>query len=659
MTHFATESDQHTLDRGPKRTALVIGLLVTALAGTFLLASLVKLKGRIETAVTSIRSLEEARGEIHYYDELLTNSARMATLTGDAEWERRYHAAVPQLERAIHRAIEEDAHCARHFRTIEAANDQLVAIELQALKLASSGDRDQAQQLLFSREYAAQKKAYLSGLERAAYAMKVRSNSLRGEIQQRLLIKGATVMLVLILVVATWTRLYFLSSQANNALSSARIRLRTSLQEATAARDEAVALNDELQRQTKLASEHRQRAESANQAKSEFLANMSHEIRTPMTAILGYTDLLLDQLQDNEQTKYAETIKRNAYFLLEIINDVLDLSKVEAGKLDLELIDCSPAEILASVQELMDVRARAQQVPLRFRFEGRRPRTIKCDPTRLRQVLINIVGNAIKFTKEGSVEVVARIKDWGSAKPEFECRVIDTGVGIPAEAMQRIFAPFSQADNSTTRRFGGTGLGLTISRRFIDAFDGSLDVQSEVGRGTEFTIRIPAGGPLTEAAESATLTTASKPNPPVPSEGEMVRLTGRVLLVEDGPDNQVLIRHLLERHGLQVEVAGNGQLALQAVQAAADACRSFDLILMDMQMPVVDGYTATSRLRDQGVVTPIIALTAHAMPGDRERCLLSGCDSYLTKPIDRNALVAALTTYLGEFNEFEPVEVGV
>jgi PAS domain S-box-containing protein len=384
-------------------------------------------------------------------------------------------------------------------------------------------------------------------------------------------------------------------------------------------------------------------AEAANRAKSEFLANMSHEIRTPMTAILGFVDLLLDQVDSPESIRAASTIKRNGQHLLQIINDILDLSKIEAGNLDIEQIVCSPSEILAEVVSLTRVRAVAKNLPLEIECEDAIPETIRSDPTRLRQILINLIGNAIKFTEVGKVRVVARLLDDPPREPRMQFEVVDTGIGMAEDQIATLFEPFSQADASTTRRFGGSGLGLAIVKRLAEMLGGEIRVRSALGKGSTFTLTV-ATGPLDGVAmldEPAADTTRGE-REDVSSGGHNVRLDCRLLLVEDGFDNQRLISFVLRKAGADVTVADNGQIACDLALAALAEGRPFDLVLMDIQMPVMDGYSATRKLRSGGYTGPIVALTAHAMSHDRAKCLDCGCDDYVTKPIDRATLLATV-----------------
>ncbi len=391
--------------------------------------------------------------------------------------------------------------------------------------------------------------------------------------------------------------------------------------------------------------EARSAAEAANRSKSEFLANMSHEIRTPMGAILGFAELLaVPDCTPEDRTAHVATIQRNGEHLLSLLGDILDLSKIEAGRMSIATTATSPVLVLREVLDLVRPTATEKGLTLELEIDPDVPTFIETDPVRLRQVIVNLVGNAVKFTSVGSVDISACLKE---GKLFIEVR--DTGPGLDAQQAQRIFAPFVQADESITRRFGGTGLGLAISRRLARMLGGDIEVQSKPGIGSSFTASFeatlaslpgsngaqrPFGGPSGPAAIERKLGSTG-------IREVALQLVGKhILLVEDGRDNQLLISRFLQRSGATVEVAGNGLLAVERLRSATQE-RGFDLVLMDMQMPVLDGYSATVKLREKGFELPIIALTAHAMIGDEQRCLDAGCDAYLTKPVKRQALVRA------------------
>ncbi|QDV76086.1 hybrid sensor histidine kinase/response regulator [Botrimarina mediterranea] len=384
----------------------------------------------------------------------------------------------------------------------------------------------------------------------------------------------------------------------------------------------------------------REAAERANHTKSKFLANMSHEIRTPLNGILGFTDVLIRDraaLSEHERSDYLNTIQRSGKHLLALINDVLDLSKIEADQLSVESIACSPHQVISETVSVLRVTAHEKGINLDYRWESGVPETIHTDPYRFKQLLLNLVGNAVKFTSQGSVMIVARVET-SAAEPTLTVEVRDTGIGIAQDKIDAIFQPFVQADDSVTRRFGGTGLGLAIGKKIAIALGGDLTVESSVGHGSTFTVRI-ATGPLSGVPIHET-----PPTEPVADIRETqvssCDLSGaRLLVVDDGDTNRRLLKLLLERCGAAVHLAENGQIALDMA-----ARKNYDAILLDMQMPVVDGYTAASRLRASGYRGPVIALTAHAMKGDREKCEAAGCDGYLPKPIDANQLYETLQT---------------
>ncbi|KAA5541356.1 PAS domain-containing protein [Roseiconus nitratireducens] len=376
----------------------------------------------------------------------------------------------------------------------------------------------------------------------------------------------------------------------------------------------------------------RRLAEAANESKSAFLANMSHEIRTPMTAIIGYADLLRD-CDDSERDGYLSTIRRNGEFLLDIINDILDLSKIEAGKFEIHTQRFSLARLIEDVRTIMEVRAGENDLELHVHYDGRIPEVIQTDPKRLKQILINLLGNAIKFTRKGSVTL--RIEHRQEELSELTFDVIDTGIGITEEQQKKLFQTFSQGDASVSRDFGGTGLGLAISQRLAGMLGGNITVESEPGRGSRFRVTI-ATTPLQDVS---LVRPPERPDSGPQKPAEPPRLNCRVLVVDDRRDIRFLSKRLLTGAGATVDEAEDGQVAVNYIGQRLSSGDLPDLILLDMQMPNLDGYQTTRQLRALGYKHPIIALTADAMQGDMHRCLESGCNDYLSKPIDAAALI--------------------
>jgi signal transduction histidine kinase/CheY-like chemotaxis protein len=383
-------------------------------------------------------------------------------------------------------------------------------------------------------------------------------------------------------------------------------------------------------------------AETANRSKSEFLANMSHEIRTPMGAILGFADMLLHRSPEEcAQAGCVQIIQRNSLHLLELINEILDLSKVEAGQMKVERISCDVPALMSEIISLMRPRAAEKGLAFGVTFQGPIPRLIQTDPLRLRQILVNLVGNSVKFTQSGRIDL--KVTDEGAGGPNIVLRVdvIDSGIGMTPELVGRLFLPFTQGDASITRKFGGTGLGLTISRQLAKLLSGDVTVISQPGIGSIFTLKVDGGRSvgverLEDLSESTLPATAER------KMGSNIRLHGRILLVEDGADNQRLLRMQLGDAGANVASALDGRIAVNLATT-----QTFDLILMDMQMPVMDGYAATMELRRRGLTLPIIALTAYAMAEDRDKCLAAGCSGYLSKPIDEEKLLKTVGEHLG------------
>ena len=362
-----------------------------------------------------------------------------------------------------------------------------------------------------------------------------------------------------------------------------------------------------------------------------------------MTAILGFSDILLGNVDKEQSDEAARIIKRNGEYLLSIINDILDLSKIEIGKFEVQKTVCSPAQVVSDVLATMAVCADAKSLDVTMECREDVPSAVCTDPACLRQILMNLVGNAIKFTDHGGVRVVLRREPSPENPAKLLFDIIDTGIGISKEHLAMLFQPFAQADSSMRRRFGGTGLGLAISRRLAEMLGGNIIMSSVLGEGSTFTVSITAE--LHEAVPFRVPSEISTANSSQ-SAAHDVHLDCRVLLAEDGPDNQRLLKLILDKAGAEVSLAENGKIAVDLALAAQRQGQPFDIILMDMQMPVMDGYEATRTLRNAGYTNPIIAVTSQAMSEDHGRCIEAGCDDYLTKPITRAELLQSLQLHV-------------
>lgn len=425
-----------------------------------------------------------------------------------------------------------------------------------------------------------------------------------------------------------------LLEEKSRVLKESHLHLLSMVEDANEAREQLEEVNRKLEKAIERANGLAEAARAANIAKSQFLANMSHEIRTPMNGVLGMADLLIRTTLTETQRKFVETIQHSALALLTVVNDILDFSKIEAGKLELSHVAFDPTNVTREVVQLLSDQARRKGLELKCHIDGPIPALIVGDPIRLRQILLNLMGNAVKFTDAGSVSVHVEYTGPEQGRNSICFDVRDTGIGISAEAQTYIFDPFSQADGTTTRKHEGTGLGLAISRQLVEMMGGHIEVESEIGRGSSFRFTIPVKqeGPCNSPQQRNCNTGPTE-------EADSFPLA--ILLVEDNPVNQLVAQAMLENLGCTVDVASNGR---EAVDAFLE--RTYDLVLMDCQMPEMDGYQASTAIRkiesdshrEQRSSTPIIALTAHAMDGARDECLEAGMDDYLSKPFLQDEL---------------------
>ncbi len=432
-------------------------------------------------------------------------------------------------------------------------------------------------------------------------------------------------------------------------ITQERIRekeLKQAVENALATSKEIERINENLEKSMQQSNITAQQAIEASKAKSNFLARMSHEMRTPLNAIIGFSEVLSEMKHGEDETNYINLILENGRNLLELINDILDFSKIEAGQMKTEIIDCCPVEIIKNAESIARQLAQKKNLPFRIKFKTPVPERIKTDPARVRQCLINLVSNAIKFTHTGHVCVyISFIRQNNKDYLRFD--IEDTGIGIPAEKQAMLFNAFCQVEEGTNRKFGGTGLGLAITKQIVELLGGSISVFSEPQKGSVFTFTVPTGTMSANlkkgSAEQSAPAISSKPNlPPLDS----THYKGRVLVAEDSPANQKLMSVLLSKAGLDFVIAGDGLQAVKAVEESTKTANPFTLIFMDIQMPNMNGLDATRRIRELGITAPIIALTASVLNTDRDKCFQAGCNSFLAKPIDRTKFIEALNNYL-------------
>lgn len=596
-------------------------LTSTAIISTLVLVGIVAMASHTTATLVNTHYPKEQRfrecvAEITYRDEVLTMSALMYASTGDQHWRARYDASLEPLDLAIKAVREMSPQLFDEAlgQETDAANQALIGIEARAMELAGLGKTPEALDQLRGAEYSKYKAIYSAGNRRASVALG-KSISENTERLQTLLAGLRFVSVVMgLVVVAIW-----------------------------------VVVIRALNRERAFAADQAMSAQAASQAKSAFLANMSHEIRTPLTAILGFAELLKAEehaaLDPKHKREVIETIQGAGAHLLTVINDILDLSKIEAGKLTVERTETPLIEVLHEIESLLRQRAGGKGVAVKTEFMTPMPRTVLSDPTRLRQILMNLTGNAAKFTESGTITTRARI-DNRRGTPWLVIDVEDTGMGMTQEQATRLFTNFGQADSTVTRKYGGTGLGLAICMRLATLMGGSVYLsRTTPGIGSCFTVELPigevAGSEQIERFDAIRVTKKCLAT-------QDIKLNGRILLAEDGLDNQRLISFHLRKAGATVEVAENGRIALEMIEKSIASGKPYAMLLSDMQMPEMDGYTLAKTLRQRGSTLAIVALTAHAMAEDRAKCIRAGCDDYATKPLEKLKLLETCAAWMGK-----------
>ncbi|PCI55542.1 MAG: hypothetical protein COB36_07950 [Alphaproteobacteria bacterium] len=544
-------------------------------------------------------------------DSMLTYSATMAARTGQMEWEEEYNKHVLILDKTMATIKEEYKGLnLQHVNATDNANQRLIDMETQTFKHVNQHELAEAQNIITSKDYLENKQIYAKGMR--AFLQQINGNAHKDfyALARDMYYALYPTIAALVLLIVVW---FF-------ALRSVR------------------QWQKELEISRTEAMEAQQKAEESSRAKSEFLANMSHELRTPMNGIIGMTEMLLSSGLDQDQRENAQTLHGSGENLLSILNDILDISKIEAGELEIETVPFHLDTAMRQIIQLFLPLATDRGLELQMNSTEHLPEILMGDLGRIQQVLRNLINNALKFTEKGSITVNVEITSVKSMKM-LDISVTDTGIGIPEDKLEHIFEKFTQADASVTRKFGGTGLGLAITQKLVDLMDGEIVVKSTEGKGSIFSFTIP----LVIAEKNTIPINLYEDN----QEESNTKLSKdmRILAADDHPVNQLFIRKLLNRLGFtHIDLAEDGKEALDLI-----AQNTYDIVLMDCQMPNIDGYQATMTLREleQGASAhlPVIALTANAMVGDRAKCLKAGMDDYLSKPIRPNQLIAMLAKY--------------